>query len=356
MSHMDAIARLVDDALAAGLGSAAAVSVGDGGREVWRYVRGHARRLPDLGPAIDEHTPFDMASLTKPMVTVAVAMSLADGAAGMPRYDDRRLDLASPIRYWLPQAASTATVRDLLGHAAGCVAHVEFFRWLRAARPEHPRIALVDRAAREPVGPATPVYSDLGYIMLGAIVELAAEQPLEIAFARRVAEPLGLRARFAPAPIENAVSTELDERGLVTGLVHDENAYYGGRVCGHAGLFASIDDVAKFAAEMVHPEHLPADVVARFFIDEVTPGATWRLGWDAPSHTPGVSQAGDRWLRVAAVGHTGFTGTSLWLDLAHQRWFALLTNRVHPTRHANTADAIKVLRRAIGDAVVETLG
>ena len=129
MSHMDAIVRLVDAALAAQLGSAAAVSVGDGGREVFRYVRGHVRRLPDLGPAIDEHTYFDLASLTKPMATVATAMSLvADG----------KLDLAAPIRRWLPAAASPATVRELLGHAAGCVAHVEFFRWLRGACPTNP--------------------------------------------------------------------------------------------------------------------------------------------------------------------------------------------------------------------------
>ena len=74
-----------------------------------------------------------------------------------------------------------------------------------------------------------------------------------------------------------------------------------------------------------------------------------------PSHTPGVSQAGDRWPRTGAVGHTGFTGTSLWLDLPHRRWVALLTNRVHPTRFGTTADRIKTLRRAVHDAVVDAL-
>src|SRR5512140_1013304 len=123
---MDAISRLLDEALASGLGSAAAVSVGDGGREVARIVRGHTRRLPDLGSPIDDHTPFDLASVTKPMATVACAMVLVG---------ERRLDLAAPIRHWIPGAASPATVRHLLGHAAGCVAHVEFFRWLRGARP-----------------------------------------------------------------------------------------------------------------------------------------------------------------------------------------------------------------------------
>jgi CubicO group peptidase (beta-lactamase class C family) len=349
---MDAIARLVDAALAAGLGSAVAVSVGDGGREVFRLVRGHTRRLPTLGSEITEATPFDLASLTKPMSTVACAMVLVgDGA----------LDLAAPIRRWLPDSTSGATVRDLLGHAAGCVAHVELFRALRGARPSDPRTALVDRAQRVPVAAARPVYSDLGFIQLGAIIERAADRALEQAYADLVAGPLGLAARFAPEPIVGAVATELDDRGVVTGLVHDENCFYGGRICGHAGLFGSIDDVAKFAASMVagsarDPDHrFRPEVIERFFSDAPTAGAGWRLGWDTPSTMPGVSQIGDRWPRTGAVGHTGFTGTQLWLDLVKRRWVVVLANRVHPTRFGSTADQIKVLRRAIGDAVIDAL-
>src|SRR5690606_7412254 len=126
MSDMDPIARLVDEALAGGLGSAAAVSVGDGGREVFRYLAGTARRVPDRGPAIDDTTRFDLASLTKPIATVAIAMVLVA---------ERRLDLDAAVRSHLPDAATTGTVRQLLGHAAGCVAHVELYRHLRAARP-----------------------------------------------------------------------------------------------------------------------------------------------------------------------------------------------------------------------------
>jgi serine-type D-Ala-D-Ala carboxypeptidase len=354
MIVMDAIVQLVDGALAAGLGSAAAVSVGDGGREVFRLVRGHTRTIPTHGEPVTDATPWDLASLTKPMSTVACAMRLVG---------DDKLDLDEPIRRWLPAAASPATVRALLGHAAGCIAHVEFFRWLRGARPADPRAVLIERAQRVPVADAgtaaaagaAPVYSDLGFLQLGRIIELAAERPLEQAFADFVATPLKLTARFAPTPIAGAVSTELDERGVVTGLVHDENCFYGGRVCGHAGLFASIADVAAFAAEMVSPTIFRPDVVDEFFTSAPTPNATWRLGWDTPSFTPGISQAGDRWPRTAAVGHTGFTGTSIWLDLANKRWVVLLTNRVHPTRFGTTADAIKTLRRAIGDAVVDAL-
>lgn len=349
MYDMDAIARLLDEALASGLGSAAAVSVGDAGVEVFRQVTGHTRRLPDRGEAITEHTPFDVASLTKPMATVAIAMGLVA---------DRRLDLDAPVRHYVPDAATAGTVRDLLGHAAGCAAHVEFFRRLRAERPADPRARLVGLASHEPVEPAgvRAVYSDLGYIVLGAVLEAAGGAPLAVLFEKLVARSLGLRARYATSTVEGAVATELDERGLVCGRVHDENAYEGGGMFGHAGLFASLDDVARFASAIVapRPPFEPA-VVQRFFTDTPAPGASWRLGWDTPSATPGVSAAGDRWPREGAVGHMGFTGTSIWLDVPRRRWVVLLTNRVHPTRFAGTADRIKALRRAVHDAVVDAL-
>jgi serine-type D-Ala-D-Ala carboxypeptidase len=342
MCDMDAIARLLDEALAAGLGSAAAVSVGDAGVEVFRHVVGHTRRLPDLGAPITDRTPFDVASLTKPMATVAIAMCLVES---------RTLDLDAPVRAYVPAAATTGTVRQLLGHAAGCAAHVEFFRRLRAERPTDPHAHLVTLASREPCDPpgVRAVYSDLGYIVLGAALEAAGGLPLSRLFDKHVAGPLHLAARYATATIDGAVATELDERGLVCGRVHDENAYEGGGMFGHAGLFASLDDVAKFAAAMVSPRSLLQP--ARFFTESAVAGASWRLGWDTPSPTPGVSAAGDQWPREGAVGHMGFTGTSIWLDLPRRRWVVLLTNRVHPTRFAGTAERIKALRRAVHDVV-----
>jgi len=349
---VDRIATLLDGALAAGLGSAAAVSVGDRGAEVFRHAVGHTHRVPHAGAAIDAHTPFDVASLTKPIATVACAMALVG---------DGVLDLDAPVARWLPATTTRATVRQLLGHAAGCAAHVELYRRVRAERPADPHARLVELAAA--VACDAPgvraVYSDLGFIQLGAVIERVAERPLDQLFADRIAAPLGLRATFpGTRALAGAVATELDDRGLVCGRVHDENAYFGGGVFGHAGLFASVDDIARFAAAIaaVHAgasrAGLRPDVVARFFADAPIADAPWRLGWDTPSSTPGISQAGDRWPRAHAVGHTGFTGTSLWLDLARGRWVALLTNRVHPTRYAATADAIKALRRAVNDAAI----
>jgi CubicO group peptidase (beta-lactamase class C family) len=359
MAQVERIAALLDDALAHGLGSAAAISVGDGGREVGRVVRGHARRLPDLGAPIDDATWFDLASVTKPMVAAAAAVLVGEG----------RLALGDPIRRWIPTAASAGTVADLLAHAAGCVAHIEFFRTLARGGISDPRTELVRLAAREPAGSpnVAELYSDLGFIMLGAIVERAADALLEDAFAELVAAPLDLATRFAGlSPIAPAVATELADvhglaRGLVCGRVHDENAFYSGGACGHAGLFSTLGDVARFAAAIADTAagtprgRLRTEVVQQFATTTCVPNGGRRLGWDTPSAEPGVSHAGDRWPRTGAVGHTGFTGTSLWLDLPRRRWVVLLTNRVHPTRHDGSADAIKTLRRAVHDAAIDLL-
>jgi serine-type D-Ala-D-Ala carboxypeptidase len=170
-----------------------------------------------------------------------------------------------------------------------------------------------------------------------------------------------LASRLRRSKLRSRRSSTIAASCAVCGLVHDENCYFGGRVAGHAGLFAPLGDVVRFAQAIVDTAagiprgRFTTDVVTRFFTDAPTPGSTWRLGWDSPSHTPGVSQAGDRWPRSGAVGHTGFTGTSIWIDIAHRRWVVLLTNRVHPTRHGTTADEIKKLRRAVHDAAMDAL-
>ncbi len=363
--------ELLLEALAAGLGSAAAVSVGDAGAEVCRAVRGHQRRVPTLGAAIDEEWEFDLASLTKPMVSATLAMLLAEREPGA---------LEQPVRRWLPDAATPATLAQLLGHTAGCAAHVKFYEHLGEARrpDETPRQALL-RLARTTALTGLPghdtAYSDLGYLQLGELLERAGGARLDELFAAELAGPLGLRCRYRPiaapadgpddGPVDGprhddrCVATELDERGApLCGQVHDENARAGGGVFGHAGLFGTIGDVARFAQIMLSlvderaatewPRLISAATARRFFA--LAPGgASWRLGWDTPSSTPGLSHAGDLWPRDTGVGHLGFTGTSLWLDLARGRWVALLTNRVHPSREGS-ADGIKRLRRAVMDA------
>lgn len=361
MAALKEIAALLDDALARGIGSAAALSVGDAGTEVERQFHGHAQRVPALGDPIDHTSLFDLASLTKPMCTVACTMVLVG---------DGRLDLGAPIQRWIPEAASTGTVRHLLGHASGCIAHVEFFRSLAVG--DHPDryaelIALAAKTPANPPGLAT-VYTDLGFLQLGAIVERITNKRLDEAFTDLVAGPLGLGAKFGSmTPLEHCVATEADDphglgRGVVRGVVHDENCFYGGGIAGHAGLFATLGDVSTFARAIVDTHagsrrgRFRTAVVQQFTRESAAPTTTWRLGWDTPSHEPGTSNAGDRWPREGAIGHTGFTGTSIWLDLPKRRWVVLLTNRVHPTRGGSSVEDTKALRRAVHDAVVARLG
>jgi serine-type D-Ala-D-Ala carboxypeptidase len=360
--------RLLADAIARGVCSAAAVAVGDAGREVVRLGRGLTRTVPDPGAPCDADAIYDLASLTKPIATAAIAMTEVDRG---------ELDLGLPPRRWLSALDDRITVAHLLGHAGGLTPHVKLYERLRAgdlAGQPSPRAALVELAAAHPLDAAPgerAAYSDLGYVALGAVVEAGGGAPLERLFADRIAGPLGLDAtRFVdlatpaavrppwPAPV---VATELDDRGLVAGEVHDENAHAAGGIAGHAGLFGPVADVSRFAAAILAAAAgdrgpLPAPAVRTFLTTAAAPDTSWRLGWDTPSDIPGVSHAGDLWPRAGAVGHLGFTGTALWLDLPHRRWIALCTNRVHPDRDRPAAAAIKDLRRAAGDAVVRALG
>jgi CubicO group peptidase (beta-lactamase class C family) len=362
--------RILDDAIARGLCSAAAIAVGDGGREVLVDGLGRSYTVPTAGPIVDDLATYDLASVSKVMATTAVAMALVSRG---------RLALDQQVRELAGLAVdSRITVLHLLGHGAGYPAHVKFYErfWSGelAGEPDWRR-TVVELAATHPLERAPGeevVYSDLGYLTLGATLEAAGGARLDELFRDLVAAPLGLgAARYVDLAVPagerapfagGVVATEVcARRGLVLGEVHDENAHVSGGVAGHAGLFAPVRDVSRFGQAMI--ELLDgrdtggiSAAVAREFVDTAAaPGHTRRLGWDTPSSEPGVSHAGDRWPRRGAFGHLGFTGTSLWLDVPRRRWVALLTNRVHPSREGERAAAIKDLRRGVMDAVVAML-
>lgn len=346
-----AIDALLADAIARGVCSAAAAAIGAPDRRT-TWARGTTSADPPGAP-IGEATPFDLASLTKPIATAMVAHGLVE---------DGRLALDGAAARWLPALPPGVTIAHLLGHASGLPAHRKLYERLWAgdlAGERDPRAALVAMAAAVPPERAPGVeaiYSDVGYIALGAICERAGDAPFEALVADALA-PLGLAAtRFADLArgerIAGAVATERDDRrGLVAGEVHDENAHAGGGIAGHAGLFAPIGDVATFAAALAlgparGAGRLSAARVRDMFTRSAAPGTSWRLGWDTPS---GVSTAGDAWPRAHAAGHLGFTGTSMWLDWDGGRYAVLLTNRVHPRRDRPEAAGIRALRRAFGD-------
>ena len=289
-------------------------------------------------PPVTAATMYDLASLTKVVATTTMAMILVE---------EGRLDLDRPVR-------EGVTVRHLLTHSSGLPALAPFFREVRGKDAYVERIRAMELTY--PPG-SRSVYSDPGIILLGAVLEEVAGQPLETFVRERVLAPLGMRNTLYRPPPElrpRIAPTELDPwRGrLVHGEVHDENAFAMGGVAPHAGLFGTAGDLARFAGMML--DGGTGGVVSRETIDLFTrragiPGSDRALGWDTKSAAG--SSAGTL-LSPRSFGHTGFTGTSIWIDPERGLYVILLTNRVHPTRESNL---IREARPSVADAVVRAL-
>jgi CubicO group peptidase (beta-lactamase class C family) len=252
------------------------------------------------------------------------------------------------------------TLRHLLAHCAGLPAWRPLYT---EATTRASALALVDTTPLAAAPGSVALYSDLGAMVLTQVVEAVTGERLDHLLAHRVFGPLGLpHTRFLPPPEwrDRIAPTERSYDGtIVRGTVHDENAWRLGGVSGHAGLFASAPDLATFATWLLDAWHgRPArpgwptldPTLVRAFTrpDGLVPGSSRALGWDTPS---GHSSAGTH-PAPTAFGHTGFTGTSLWLDPTHNLFIILLTNRVHPTRE-NTR--IRVVRPRVGDLVADAL-
>ena len=309
---------------------------------------------------VSAETIYDVASLTKPIVTTTAAMML---------FEQERLDLHAPVARYLPEfAAGSAgdrdpswrvriTVRMLLLHHSGLPAHREFFK---AAKGRE----VVARAMAEPlVGePGTRIeYSDLGFILLGEIIERLTGESLD-AFARKnIFAPLGMSASMFNPPRElraRIAPTQKDatyRRRLLHGEVDDENAWAMGGIAGHAGLFSAAGDIAAFAQMLLnggiyaHRRLLSRATIAQFTTRQTIGNSARALGWDVPTE---ASSSG-AYFSSPSYGHLGFTGTSLWIDPVRRLFVILLTNRVHPKR-AN--EKIKQVRPALHDAIFESLG
>jgi serine-type D-Ala-D-Ala carboxypeptidase len=342
-------------------------------------------------------TCFDLASLTKVMCTTAAFLSLWEGGKVAPD---------TPVSRVFPESAAGragVTTADLLYHRSGLPAFVPLF--VEAMRDE-PRLfardcppgvraatrrAVVARALATPLGEAPrarAVYSDVGFVVLGELLSVVAGSPLDTLFAERVATPLGLGARFhrlsmippgdiglpavaptgpwrprEPAPGQEGLWAPLAPHPSPPGEVDDDNAWVLDGVAGHAGLFGTAADVAAFGravldevagAGRLAPKRLWEDALKR---DPETPGSTRGLGFDTrrPGDDPQDSPAGrSLGLREpGALGHLGFTGVSLWIDLARGLVVALCTNR---TALGRAEIRIHELRRRFHDAVIATLG
>jgi CubicO group peptidase (beta-lactamase class C family) len=378
---------LLEEGVAGGVFPCAAAAVLLEGRRVFTGAAGGATA----------RTVFDLASLTKPLATTAVFLTL---------WRDRVLDPETPVDRFLPDVAwrrRGLTVADLLAHRAGLPGFVPLFAPVLAASPgllapdcaasarTAARAAVVARAlaVMPEAGPrARAVYSDLGFVLLGELFAAAARLPLDVAFVERVAAPLGVGARFhrlsagpppaadavaptgrtrprEPAPGQEGLWAPLPGVAARPGEVDDDNAWTMDGVAGHAGLFGTADDVAALGQAVLEdwagagrlaPLGPWAVAVRR---DPVTPGSTRALGWDTrlPGDAPDASSAGrllgDR--GPGAIGHTGFTGTSLWIDLGRRLVVALCTNRTAGPR-GRADERIRQFRPRFHDAAVQACG
>ena len=308
---------------------------------------------------VTTQTIYDLASLTKVIGLTTAVMMLVDSG---------RIALDAPVQKYVPafQGAmkERVTIRNLLTHSSGLPAWRRLFA---ESSTREEALALVDTTAllRQPGD--TFVYSDLGAIALTQSVEAVTGQRLDAFLDARVFGPLGMTStRYLPpeswrariAPTEN--DTAFRHR-MLHGEVHDENAGRLGGVSGHAGLFSNAPDLARFAQWLLDSRippgrpaggagaYLPHDLVVEFTRPQnIPPGSSRALGWDTPSEN---SSAGTK-LGPRAFGHTGFTGTSIWIDPDRDLFIILLSNRVNPTR-ANTK--ILQVRRRVADLVLDAL-
>lgn len=339
----------VRDYLASQVDSAypgAVVAVGRHGRLTLLAAVGHYGTA-DHRP-VTPMTLYDLASLTKVIgLTTACMILVSEG----------RLDLDAPVQRYVPEfrgsGKSRVTIRHLLTHSSGLPAWRPLFR---EAHDRRSILALVDTTPLDTVPGARFVYSDLGAIVLMQVVERLTGERIDHYLARVEFTPLDMPAtRYLPPRSwrSRIAPTERDtvfRHRLMRGEVHDENAWQMGGVSGHAGLFSDAPDLARFAAWMLRTLHdedavrrpeepctvqcISPAVLAEFVRRQgIPPGSTRALGWDTPSDS-GYSSAGTQ-LSRRSFGHTGFTGTSIWMDPERDLFLILLTNRVNPTR-ANT--------------------
>ncbi|HUR91171.1 MAG TPA: serine hydrolase [Gemmatimonadaceae bacterium] len=347
-NRLESVERIVTRGIDAGGYPGAAVVVGRRGGVVLQRGFGRLSWGAESNTVSPDTTIYDIASLTKVVGTTAAIMAL---------YDDGKIQLDAPVTRYLPQFTGglndMVTVQDLLTHRSGLPAARDL--WRVADTPDAARTMVLTTRVRDIPG-RKYLYSDLGADVLGFIVEAVAQQPLDVFLHNRVYGPLRMHNTFfrpADSLRSRVAPTELiSPRGYpVHGQVHDENAHALGGVAGHAGLFSTASDLAVFAQMMLDGGTYDG---ARIFADTTVALFTRRasghraLGWDTADGDYGSG----RYLTPRAYGHTGFTGTSMWIDPDRKMFVVLLTNRVHAARARHPGRVISDVRADLSDAAV----
>ncbi|MEP6782049.1 MAG: serine hydrolase domain-containing protein [Acidobacteriota bacterium] len=335
---MSTIDSILGQAIAASIFPGAVIEVGRANGPARTYTAGTLTYDPS-SPPVDAHTIYDLASLTKVLSTTTLMAGEVE--SGRMRLNDR-------VRHWAPswtgEERQTVTMRDLLEHASGLPAHRRYY----TTRKGHASFELA--ICEEPLEyqpRSKSIYSDPGFMLLGFALEHAAAASLDQQFDVWRARQLSADTEICYRPPESWLSriapTENTERGeQLRGIVHDENAQALGGVAAHAGLFGTAAAVGAAARWWMRSLSL-----SLFATKSTVPGSSRALGWDTMLPT---SSCGTK-LSPSAIGHTGFTGTSLWIDPANDLYAVILTNRVHPSRNG---EGIQEVRRALHDAIILT--
>ena len=342
----DQIGGIVNQEIEAGHIPGAVVLVGEHGRIVYRAAFGSMSLVP-ARTAMRLDAIFDLASLTKVLATTTAIMQLAETG-------QLRLDL--PVAEYWPAFASAGksaiTIRQLLTHTSGLRPDLgSSVHWSGEAR------ALAEIAADHPIRPPGTrfIYSDLNFIVLGELVHRVSKEPLDVYAERHIFAPLHMGdTSFHPARAERAriVPTDQQNGQLRWGEVQDPTAYRMGGVAGHAGVFSTADDIARFAEMLLSGGE---GILKRETVSEMTnaielPGGVRRgLGWDIASpYSAGMNLE----FSPRAYGHTGYTGTMLWIDPSSETFLIVLTSRLHPDDRGD----VRLLRQKVAEAVVDAGG
>jgi CubicO group peptidase (beta-lactamase class C family) len=349
-AEIDAAVR---DGIRRGIYPGAVVVIGR--RDSLMYARGygHFTWSPSSPVPDPDSTLWDVASITKVVSTASIAMRLVDRG---------KLELDAPVRRYLPRFAgglkNEVTVRMLLDHTSGLKSYVPFYVKARGSRNRAIDLLYAQPLVRTPGDSAE--YSDLNALFLGLIEEKLGGQPLDHLAKREVFEPLGLsQTMYKPsARVKRRIAPSGIWRGQpVPGDVNDQNAAAMGGVAGHAGVFSTGMDLARYAQVWLRSgmgpdgQWVSPQTVQRFLVRGLHSGSRL-LGWDTPEAKPDEPSVFGSLVSDASYGHTGFTGTELWVDPARDLFLVFLTNRAFDPRIRESVKELKVVRAALSDATV----
>ena len=328
--------------------------------------------MPEKKP-MTEDTVFDIASLTKVVASTTAIMIL---------FKERRISLENKAGEFVPdfncKEKENITFRNLLNHCAGLPDWLPLYRGLLEKQKSTNEFSKYDgkqyiysRVNKEPlvyVPETNCKYSDMGFIILGEIIEIICGKGLDKYCEEKIFNPLSLSATFYNNLFEQSSALKQKNRlfastencpwrkKVLEGEVHDDNAYAMGGIAGHTGVFSTGIDLHRFTTEILkcysgEGGFIPQRIVREFLMrQDIVRGSSWALGWDTPS--PDISTSGHYFSKKSA-GHLGYTGTSIWIDLEREIEIILLTNRVHPTRENRS---IAKFRPEIHDLVMKEIG